>query len=154
MAKRKSSSGFSSRRKRVIWILVITLIVVVVIAYETGKEMRRQADSERAENPQAAPAVQVEQAQAAVRSYYRSHEFPPSWTVGKTNLREPDGLEVSIYFSPRIGSPRHGQEAPPGDITTDNACPMDDNTVIALLESFSLTILVNDKTGIIDRISC
>jgi len=152
VAKRKSSSGFSSRRKRLIWILAITLIVVVIIAYETGQEMRHQTDAKRVENAQNASGVPMEMVQAAVRSYYRSHELPASWTVGKTNVNR-SGLEVSIYFLPRIGSSRHGQEAPPGDITADNACPLDE-TVILLIENFSLTVLVNDKTGVINKISC
>ncbi len=153
MAKRKSSSGFSSRRNRVIWILIITLIVAVIIAYEIGQELHRQADAERGKNLHNTSAIPVERVQAAVRSYYRSHKLPASWTVGKTNVREPNELVVSIYFLPRIGSPRYGQEAPPGDITVANVCPLDE-TVIVLIEKISLTILVNDKTGVINKISC
>lgn len=153
MAKRKSSSGFSSRRKRLIWIIAIALLIIVIIAYETGQDMRRRAEAERSGIPVAAPAVPVEKAQAALRSYYRSHDLPVSWDVGATELSAPDRLEVSLYFSPGISSPRHGKEAPPGDITAANACPLDE-TVIQLIENFSLTILVNDKTGVIDRISC
>jgi hypothetical protein len=158
VAKRKSSSGFSTRRKRWLWFLAITLVVVVIIAYETGQEMRRQeADARRAGEQggeaAATPAVPPEKAQAAVRSYYRTHAFPPSWIVGKIELAPPGRIEVSIYFSPRIGSPRHGRGAPPGDITPANACPLDAD-LLGLIESFSLQILVNDKTGVIDRISC
>ena len=136
-----------------IWIFAITLIIVVVIAYETGQEMRRQSQVELAENPQNISAVPVERAQAAMHSYYRSHELPTNWTVGKTNVKESSELQVSMYFSPRIGSPRYGQEAPTNDINTANACPLDE-TVIMLIENFSLTILVNDKTGVINKISC
>ncbi len=128
-------------------------MIAVVIVYETGQEMRRQADAERVKNPQDASAVPVESAQAAVRSYYRSHKLPASWTVGRTNVNGSDELEVSIYFLPRIGSSRYGQEAPPDDITATNACPLGEASIV-LIKNFSLTILVNDKTGVINKISC
>ena len=157
MARRKSSSGFSSKRKRVIWILVIALLIVIIAVYETNQELRLQNDTQNpagdvSESVEAA-LVPAKKAQSEVRSYYRSHDIPTGWKIGDTDLIPPDRLEVSLFFAPRIGSSRHGEAARPGEITAENACPEDD-ALLRTIERFSLWIHVNDKTGLIDSFAC
>lgn len=151
MAKRKSSSGFSTKRKRLVWILAITAVIIILIVYETNQELRR---NDKPQNPSVnATLMSPEKAQSEVRSYYRSHNLPIGWKVGETVLIAPDRLEVSLFFTPRIGSNRHGEAAPPGDITAENTCPNDD-ALRQRIERFSLWIRVNDKTGLIDSFAC
>jgi hypothetical protein len=152
MAKRKASSGFSSKRKRLIWITAIAVLVVIVVLYETNQEIRRQNNATGLESADAA-RVPAQKAQAELRSYYRSHELPTGWKAGDTDLIEPDRLEVTLFFAPRIGDSRHGQAAAPGDITAANACPVDE-ALRRRLEHFSLWIRVNDNTGLIDSFAC
>ena len=151
MAKRKASSGFSRKRKRLIWILAVAAVIIILMVYETNKELRRN------DNPQSQPAdtalMSPEKAQSEVRSYYRSHDLPIGWKIGDTVLIAPDRLEVSLFFAPRIGSSRHGEAAPPGDITAENTCP-DYDALRQRIERFSLWIRVNDKTGLIDSFAC
>ena len=153
MAKRKSSSGFSSKRKRLIWFLAVTLVIVIIAVYETNKEIRLRDNAEGPAQNADAAATSIEKAQSEVRSYYRSHDFPTGWKVGDTDLITPDKLEVTVYFAPRIGTSRHGEAARSGEITAANACP-EDEALLQHIERFSLWILVNDKTGLIDSFAC
>ena len=153
MAKRKSSSGFSSNRKRLIWFLAVTLVIVIIIVYETNQELGRQTDPPSATQTADSASISIEKAQSEVRSYYRSHEFPAGWKVGDTDLIAPDRLEVSLFFSPSIGTSRHGKAARSGEITAANTCP-EDAALRQRIERFSLWIRVNDKTGLIDSFSC
>lgn len=140
------------KRKLLIWSLAVSALIIIILVYETNKELKRDAPGENAANSQNAP-VPVEKAQAILKGYYRSHELPVGWDVGETEIAAPERLEVTLYFSPRIGDSRHGRPAPPGDIHTANACPVDDK-VKAQIAHFSLRILVQDKTGLIDNFPC
>ena len=104
MAKRKSSSGFSSNRKRLIWFLAVTLVIVIIIVYETTPELGRQTDPPSATQTADSASISIEKAQSEVRSYYRSHEFPAGWKVGDTDLIAPDRLEFRS-FSPPVSAP-------------------------------------------------
>lgn len=137
------------KRKLLIWSLVLSALIIVVVFYETNKELKRDRPVADAQGQ----PVPAEKAQAILKGYYRSHELPVGWDVGKTEIAAPGRLEVTFYFSPRIGDSRHGRPAPPGDIHAANACPADDK-VSALAAHFSLRILVQDKTGLIDSIAC
>jgi hypothetical protein len=151
VAKRKASSGFSSKRKRLIWILAVAAVIIILIVYETNQELRRNDNSPT--QPADTALMSAERAQSEVRSYYRSHDLPIGWKMGDTVLIAPDRLEVSLFFAPRIGSSRHGQAAPPEDITAENTCPAED-ALRQRIERYSLWILVNDKTGLIDSFAC
>jgi len=140
------------KRKLVIWSLAVGVLIIIIAVYETSKELRRDMPAENMATAENAP-VAVEKAQAILKSYYRSHDLPIGWDVGKTEIAAPKRLEVTLYFAPRIGDSRHGRPAPPGDIHAANACPADDK-VSALLALFSLRILVQDKTGLIDNFAC
>ncbi|MDP6588196.1 MAG: hypothetical protein QF666_01970 [Alphaproteobacteria bacterium] len=135
-----------------IWILALAVLVVIVVLYETNQEIRRQNDATGSQSAEAA-RVPTQKAQAELRSYYRSHELPTGWKVGDTELIEPDRLDVSLFFAPRIGDSRHGQTAPHGDITAATACPTDE-ALLRRLQHFSVWIRVNDKTGSIDSFAC
>ena len=150
---RKSSSGFSSKRKRVIWIFVIALLIAIIAVYETNQELRRQKPSNDVIESVESALLPAQKAQSEVRSYYRSHDMPTGWKIGDTDLIPPDRLEVSLFFAPRIGASRHGEAARPGEITAENACPEDD-ALLRTIERFSLWIRVNDKTGLIDSFAC
>jgi len=151
VAKRKASSGFLSKRKRMVWILAVAAVIVILMVYETNQELRRN------DNPQNQPVntalMAQKKAQSEVRSYYRSHNLPTGWKIGDTVLIAPDRLEVSIFFAPRIDSSRHGEAAPLDDITAENTCP-DVDALRQRIERFSLWIRVNDKTGLIDSFAC
>ena len=153
MAKRKSSSGFSSNRRRLIWFLAVTVVVVIIIVYETNQELRRQDNTDEARQKIDAALVSAQKAQSEVRSYYRSHDLPVGWKVGDIDLIIPDRLEVSLFFSPRIGTSRHGEAARPGEITVENSCP-EDEALRLRIELLSLWVRVNDKTGLIDSLAC
>ena len=134
-----------------IWILGVAAVIVILMVYETNQELRR---NNKVKNQATDTAlITPEKAQSEVRSYYRSHDLPIGWKTGDTLLTAPDRLEVSLFFTPRIGSSRHGEAAPPGDITARNTCP-DDNALRQRIKRFSLWIQVNDKTGLIDSFAC
>ena len=134
-----------------IWVLVVAALIVILMVYETNQELRR---SDKVQNQDTDGAlIAPEKAQSEVRSYYRSHDLPIGWKVGDTLLTAPDRLEVSLFFTPRIGSSRHGEAAPADDITATNTCP-DDNALRQRIKRFTLWIRVNDKTGLIDSFAC
>ena len=128
-------------------------MIVIIIVYETNQELRRQIDPPSATQTADSASISIEKAQSEVRSYYRSHEFPAGWKVGDTDLIAPDRLEVSLFFSPSIGTSRHGKAARSGEITAANTCP-EDAALRQRIERFSLWIRVNDKTGLIDSFAC
>ena len=134
-----------------IWILAVAAVIVILIIYETKQELRRNDEVQNQATDTA--YIAPEKAQSEVRSYYRSHDLPIGWKIGDTLLTTPDRLEVSLFFTPRIGSSRHGEAAPPGDITAGNTCP-DDNALRERIKRFSLWIRVDDKTGLIDSFAC
>ena len=134
-----------------VWILAVAAVIVILLIYETNQELRR---NDKVQNQAADTAlIAPKKAQSEVRSYYRSHDLPIGWKIGDTVLTAPNRLEVSLFFAPRIGSSRHGEPAPPGDITPENTCP-DDDSLRQRIERFSLWIRVNDKTGLIDSFTC
>ena len=94
MAKRKSSSGFSTKRKRLVWILAVAAVIIILIVYETNKELRSN------DNPQHQPSdtavMAPKKVQSEVRSYYRSHNLPIGWKIGDTMLIAPNRLEGSV----------------------------------------------------------
>ena len=134
-----------------IWILAVAAVIVILVVYETNQELRR---NDKVQNQATDTAlIAPEKAQSEVRSYYRSHDLLIGWKIGDTLLTAPDRLEVSLFFTPRIGSSRHSEAAPPGDITAANTCP-DNNALRQRIKRFSLWIQVNDKTGLIDSFAC
>lgn len=153
MSKRKTRG----KRKFVVWSLAIILLIVVIAIYETNKEIKRQESAPGVAGGQAGTVggddMPVEKAQAILRSYYRSHDLPTGWDVGETEISAPERLEVTIFFAPRIGDSRHGKPAALGDINANIACPLDGD-VARQVARFSVWIMVEDKTGLIDSFVC
>lgn len=145
----------SSKKKLLIWTTVLTMIIVIIAVYETRKEMEQFKEQQNASelkklNPLGMP---VEKMVSVIRNYYRSHDLPIGWKIGRTDLVALESIEVAIIFSPRIGDSRHGKSANPEEITNNNACPLDDN-IKNMVAYADLLVSVHDKTGLIKTIYC
>ena len=95
----------------------------------------------------------IEKMVGLIRNYYRSHDLPIGWKVGKTDRKGSQSIEVAIIFSPRIGDSRHGNSANPEEINYNNACPLDDN-VHHKISTTDLLVSIHDKNGLIRTIHC
>ncbi len=136
-----------------IFYLALGVIFLAVVIYETAQDLRRRQraaqEADHAATEQLAPARAVSRA----RSYYRAHELPPAWDVGEITLpAEGREIEVPVYFAPGVGSARHGQAAPPGELHAGNACP--EEALWTDIPGYTVKVLVNDKTGVIAAIPC
>jgi hypothetical protein len=139
-----------SKRRRWGFILAVTAVLLVIVVYETSKDLRER------ELEAAGGVVRVQSALELLRpvaGYYRSHLLPYGWTVGETEAPSATKIEVELYFSPPISSSRHGKAATLGEITPENACPLDDALRHQLADT-EVWILVNDKTGVIAQFPC
>ncbi len=145
----------SSKKKFLIWTTLITLIIVILAVYETKKEMQKikEQQNSTSSNNLASRVIPIEKAASVVRKYYRSHDLPIGWKLGKTDVVDSDTIEVAIIFSPRIGDSRHGKSADPDEMNYNNACPLDNNVKNIVTQS-DLFISINDKTGLIKKLFC
>jgi hypothetical protein len=149
VARRKAPKAPPNKRRWLRYAIVIGLLLVFVIVYETGQQLRRApTDSEEAAAPSA------EDTPRKLKSYYQSHDLPPSWEVGEIGRAESGAVEVPVYFSPSLQNRRYGQAARPGEINADNVCPTEESGLWADLADDAFSVLVNDKTGLVDRVSC
>lgn len=150
MSRRKTRG----KRRFLVWGIALTALIVIILIYETNKELQRvKTDAGAAEEYSPSAPVTLEKARAIIAGYYRSHDFPTGWKLGEIDIAAPDRLEMTLYFSPRIGDSRHGGPAPPGAIDAANACPLDAG-VSRQIARYALWIRVNDKTGLIDHFAC
>ena len=155
MARRRKT-GVPSKRRWLRYGIIIGILLLFVIVYETGQQLRRGSTGteQQAAESGAGEAVDPADTVRRIKSYYRSHDLPAGWEVGNTARADMGSVEVEVYFSPGIRSPRHGEAARPGEIGPHNACPTEESDLWSELTEASFDIEVNDKTGVIDRFPC
>ncbi|MDD9992472.1 MAG: hypothetical protein OXP75_11785 [Rhodospirillales bacterium] len=155
MGRRRVAKPPSKRR----WLrygIIIGILLLFVIVYETGQQLRRGGteSEQQAAAPGAEEAVDPEDTVRRLKRYYRSHDLPAGWEAGHTVRADTGPVEVEVFFSPGIRSIRHGEAATPGEIGPHNACPTKESELWSELTEASFEIVVNDKTGVIDRFAC
>ena len=155
MGRRRAAKAPSKRR----WLrygIIVGILLLFVIVYETGQQLRRSGtgSEQKAAAPGAEEAVDPEDTVRRIKRYYRSHDLPAGWEVGHAVRADTGPVEVEVFFSPGIRSVRHGEAARPGEIGPHNACPTRESELWSELTESSFEIVVNDKTGVIDRFAC
>ena len=153
---RRRATGSPSKRRWLRYGIIVGILLLFVIVYETGQQLRRSNSEteQQAAAPGAEEAVDPEDTLRRLKRYYRSHDLPSGWEVGGTTRADTGPVEVEVYFSPGIRSVRHGETARPGEIGPLNACPTEESDLWSELAEASFEIVVNDKTGVIDRFTC
>ncbi len=149
MARRGASKTPPSKRRWLRYGIVIGLLLLIVVIYETGQQLRRSG-----QGTDQAVAPNAQESPRRLKSYYRSHDLPAGWEVGEIARNDAGTVEVPLYFAPSIRSSRYGQAARPGEIGPHNACPTQESGLWGELAERAFWIVVNDKTGMIDRVEC
>ena len=153
---RRRRDKVPSKRRWLRYGIIIGILLLFVIVYETGQQLRRGSTGteQQAAAPGTEEAVDPEDTVRRLKRYYRSHDLPSGWEVGVTARADTGPVEVEVYFSPGIRSPRHGEAARHGEIGPHNACPTEESGLWDELAERTFEIEVNDKTGVIDRFAC
>ena len=154
--RRRRASGAPSKRRWLRYGIIVGILLLFVIVYETGQQLRRgSTGTERqAAAPDAGEAADPADTARRLKRYYRSHDLPAGWEVGDTERAATGPVEVEVYFSPGIRSARLGEAARPGEIGPHNACPTEESELWGALGEAAFEIVVNDKTGVVDRFDC
>ena len=155
MGRRRASKAPAKRR----WLrygIIVGILLLFVIVYETGQQLRRGSTGvvQEAVESGAGEAVDPAATVRRLKRYYRSHDLPAGWEVGDTERADTGSVEVEVYFSPGIRSAHHGEAAQTGEIGPHNACPTEESDLWSEIADASFDVVVNDKTGVIDRFPC
>ena len=153
---RRGASGAPSRRRWLRYGIIVGLLLLFVVVYETGQQLRRggAGTEQQTAEPGAGEAVDPADTVRRLKRYYRSHDLPAGWEVGDTERGGSGAVEVTLHFSPSIRSSRHGEAARPGEVGPHNGCPTEESDLWSELTEAAFEIMVNDKTGMIDRFAC
>ena len=153
---RRRADKVPSKRRWLRYGIIIGILLLFVIVYETGQQLRR--GSTGTEQQAAARSRRSRRSRGhrapAQALLPLSHDLPAGWEVGDTTRADTGPVEVEVYFSPGIRSPRHGEAARPGEIGPHNACPTEESGLWSELAERTFEVEVNDKTGVIDRFAC
>ena len=148
---RRRASGAPSKRRWRRYGFIVGLLLLIVVVYETGQQLRRDGDGtdrQQADAPVGADTVH------RLKRHYRSHDLPSGWETGTIARNGRGAVEVTLHFAPGIRSSRHGEAARPGEIGPHNACPVPGSGLWEEIADTAFEIVVNDKTGAIDRFAC
>ena len=153
---RRGASKAPSKRRWLRYGIIVGILLLFVVVYETGQQLRRSGDGTERQlaKPGAGEAVDPADAVRRLKRYYRSHDLPASWEVGDTVRGTTGTVKVTLHFSPGIRSSRHGEAARPGEIGPHDGCPTEESDLWSELTEAAFEIVVNDKTGVIDRFAC
>ena len=154
--ERRRASKTPSKRRWLRYGIIVGILLLFVIVYETGQQLRRSSTGavQEAAETSAGEAADPADTVRRLKRYYRSHDLPAGWEVGDTVRAGTGAVQVEVYFSPGIRSARHGEAATPGEIGSHNACPTEESDLWSKVADASFEVVVNDKTGVIDRFAC
>ena len=151
---RRRASGAPSKRRWRRYGIIVGLLLLAVVVYETGQQLRRGGGDGAGTDPQQADAPVGADTVHRLKRHYRSHDLPSGWETGTIARSGRGTVEVVLHFAPGIRSSRHGEAARHGEIGPHDACPVADSVLWQELTEGAFEIVVNDKTGAIDRFAC